>query len=90
VKLLRIGPGRQASDGVERAQQASDDLFRILLGAKLLELPDYSRQRLVGIADGALGEVLTLLCEALAMSDELFAVEIGWDSDTWTWNPCGG
>lgn len=82
MKLLGIGPGRQPGYRIKRAQQASDDLFRIIFRAELFELSEHPGERFVCFADGALGKVLPLLREALAVSDELFAVEVGRDTDT--------
>ena len=77
VKLRGVGPAGQAGDRVELAQQPGDHLLGVVLRAELFELAEDARQRLVGVGDRALGEVLALRGEALAMSGELGSIEVG-------------
>ena len=77
MQLRRVGPAGEAGDRVELAQQPGYHLLGVVLRAELFELADDPRQRLVGVRDRALGEVLTLRGETLAMSGELGSIEVG-------------
>ena len=68
---------RKAGDRVELAQQPGDQLLGVVLRAELLELIEHSRERRIGVGDGALREVLAQRREALAMPREFGAIEIG-------------
>ena len=69
MKLLGIGPAGEAGDRVELSEQLPHQLVGVVLRAELFELAEDARQRLVGIGDGALGEVLTLPREAFAVPE---------------------
>ena len=56
MKLLGVRPAGQASHGIELPQQLSDELFRIVFRAQLIELPEHARERLIGVADRAFGK----------------------------------
>lgn len=53
MKLFGIGPAGEAGDCVELAEQLPHQLICVVFRAELFELSEDSRQRLVGIGDGA-------------------------------------
>ena len=63
----RVRPAGQAGDGVEGAQQPSHQLLGIVLRAQLLEPTEHRGQRVVGVGDGTLREVLALPRETFAV-----------------------
>ena len=75
--VLRVGPGRQAGEQIELAQQAANDLLGVSLAAELIELVHDARQRSLHVENRALGVVLALILKALSMFEEFFAIEIG-------------
>ena len=60
MKLRGIGPAGQAGHRVELWSRPLINWSASSLRAELFELAEDPRQRLVGVGDGALGEVLAL------------------------------
>ena len=59
----------------------ADELVGVIAGAELFEVVQHAGQRLVGVVDGQLREVLALSREAFPMPDELLPIEVGRDTD---------
>ena len=77
MKLPGIGPAGQAGHDVELSKQPAHELIGVVLRAEMFELIQDSRDRGVGLGDGALGVVLALPREALAVPEKLLPVEVG-------------
>ena len=77
MNLSGVGPGGEAGEGIELLQEAADDLVGVFLGAQAIELRDHPGQRLLDLADCALGIVFTVRIEAPLALHELFAIEAG-------------
>lgn len=77
MNLSRIGPGGKAGNAIELLKKTADNLVGVGRGTQSIELCHHVRERLLHVADRALGKVLTLRIEAALALDEFFAVEIG-------------
>jgi len=77
VRVPRVRPRGEAGDDVELSEEVADDLVGVGFGAQAIELRHDSRQRLLHVADGALGVELTLLIKAALTFGKFFAVEVG-------------
>src|SRR4051812_7463298 len=75
--ILGVGPGRQAGHDVEFAQEAGNHRIGIVADAEMVELAQHAADGAVGIGDGALGVVLALLRQALAVFEKLLTIEVG-------------
>src|SRR5258708_17436231 len=76
VELGGIRPGREPGHAVELAKEAAHQLVGVVLRAQRLEPGQDPGDRGIGIGDGALGVVLPLLRETLAVLEKLFPIEI--------------
>ena len=72
-----IGPGGTPGHEIELLEQVAHDLVGLVLFTQLVELRHHLRERLLDIADGALGIVLTLRVETALATNEFFPVKIG-------------
>ena len=77
MQLTGFGPGGEFGDDVELAQELADELAGVVALTELLHLLEDSRERILGLRDGAFRVVLTLTFEALMMFEKLFAEELG-------------
>ena len=71
-----IGPGGTPGHEIELLEQMAYDLIGLVLFTQLVELRHHLRERLLDIADGALGIVLTLRVKTTLTTYELFSVKI--------------
>lgn len=71
-----FGPFREFRYSVELAKELADNFAGIIALAELLELTHDARERVLGARNRAFGVVLTLLLEALMMSEKFFAEEL--------------
>src|SRR5687768_5382759 len=77
VNLLGVGPGGEAGDDVELAEEATDDLIGVGGGAEAVDLGHHLSKRLLHVLDRALRVVLALLFKTALTACELFAIEAG-------------
>ena len=76
VQRAGLGPLGEFGHGVELAKELAHDFAGIIALAELLELAHDARERVLGARDRAFGVVLTLLLEALVMSEKFFAEKL--------------
>jgi hypothetical protein len=77
MKLSGFGPEGEFRHDVELFEQLANHFTGIVALAELLEPFEDARQRLLRLRDRYLRVVLALAFQALVMSFELFAVELG-------------
>ena len=75
MHLPCVGTGGEPGDHVELMEQMAHDTGSVRLAAEAIELRHDTAQRALGLANRALGVVLTLFLETALTSDELFAVK---------------
>ena len=73
---LRFGPGGKFCHCVDLSQQAADDLTGIVPLAKALYLGHGPEERVLGLPNGDIREVLALLLETMVMFKELLTEEL--------------
>ena len=76
MKLFGICPARKTGNGVELAEEAADQSLAIVLRAQLLESPEHTRERSIGIGDRAFRKIFALQRQAFTMSEKFLAIEL--------------
>src|SRR5688500_17928964 len=64
---------REARDDVEFLEQTREDVVDIVAGTELIELRHQPHEALLGLGDGAVRKVFTLLLEAVAVFEKFLS-----------------
>jgi hypothetical protein len=75
--VLEIGKSRKVRDGVKFLEQLADDLVRVFALAEALDLLERAHQRLLGLTNRDIGEILALPVKALLVFEDFAPEEVG-------------